>query len=346
MSSVKKVGIIGAGYIAKAHIAAAKNIREVNISGIYDINYQHVQQLKDTVPICSDVGELINQSDAVIIATPNYTHASYAFLAIDKNKHVLCEKPMAANVTEAERMMKKALNHNLCCHVGFNYRFLDIIQMIKQLIHHDEFGSILSIDMELKRSSALTRKAYTWRDGIENNETSGALGDLGTHLIDILHYLFLTEVNLNNCAIKIARYVPKKENIPVFVDDYALISGILVNGIHFRILSSKVASENDTGLVIKIIGTKKEFLYNSTMKNQYLIKSTFSWVQQEMPARELLEDPSSEIYGWTQSFFDQLANWVKCITNDEVTENATFVDGLKEQKVLSHFLSKKNELLF
>lgn len=216
MSSVNKIGIIGAGYIARAHMTAAKNIPEMIISGVYDINYQHAQQLKNKVPIYSNVNELIDQSDAIIIATPNYTHANYAFLAIDKDKHVLCEKPMSINVTEAERMVKKTLNSQLSCHIGFNYRFLDIVQTIKQFIDNDEFGSILSIDLELKRSSALTRKTYTWRDGIESNETSGALGDLGTHLIDILHYLFLTDVNLNSCAVKIACYV----HIPVFVDDY------------------------------------------------------------------------------------------------------------------------------
>lgn len=122
-------------------------------------------------------------------------------------------------------------------------------------------------------------------------------------------------------------------------------SGMLINGIHFRMLSSKIASENDTGLIIKIIGLKKDFFYNSSMKNQYLIKSTIFWSTQDMPVRKMIDDPPSEIYGWARSFIDQLKNWVSCINEGAVTENVPFLDGLKEQKDLFYFLSKKERFL-
>jgi len=340
VSLISKIGIIGAGNVAKAHITAIQNIKDIHLVGVYDVDYQRAQRLGDAVKTYIDVRELIDDSDAVIIATPNYTHANYAMLAIDKNKHVLCEKPMAISATEAECMVKKAVNSKLCCHIGFNYRFLGICKIIKQLIDNGELGLVLSIDMALTRSSALTRKNYTWRDGPESNATSGALGDLGSHLIDLLYYLFLAEINLANCSVNMERHIQAKEGIPVFVDDYAVVEGMLTNGIHFNIVTSKVTLPHDAGLTIKITGERKEFFYNSKMGDLYAIKSTALLDSRRINSISTLENSPSEVYGWSQSFLDQLENWMKCINHGEATDNATFSEGLKEQKVLMYFLSK------
>lgn len=340
-----KIAIIGAGNIAKYHLTAVKYIDDLDVVGVYDLNYQRAQSFEPIVKAYQNINNLINKVDGVIITTPNNTHANYTTLAIENNKHVLCEKPMAISVDEAEQMTKQSLNSKLCCHVGFNYRFLSIFQILKQLVENNAFGAILSVDMEIKKNLALTRKKYSWRDSAGNMATSGALGDLGIHLIDMLHYLFSSEINLNNYIIKAATYVPEKEDIPVYVDDYAVINGMLNNGIYFKLLASNVALPNEAEFSIKIIGTKKEVYYDSNMKDSYLIKSTIYWDTQKLAFDRFSDDYSNEIYGWGESFVVQLANWARCINYGENTNNATFSDGLKGQKALSAFLNKEKTRL-
>lgn len=335
-----KLAIIGAGNIAKAHLTAAKNIPEIDVVGVYDLDPNASQNFDASVPAYLNAEELMDKAEGAIIATPNSSHEMYTRLAIQKHKHVLCEKPMATSIDGAERMTNEAQNSKLCCRVGLNYRFLNVFQNLKNRIASGEFGKILFTDMEFKRSSALTRKKHTWRDSAETMRTSGALGDLGIHLIDLLHYLFSSEINLDNCAVKVVTHVTEKENIKVHVDDYAVASGMLYNGMHFKMLTSKVALPEEVGFSIKIIGSKKEFSYDTNMKNSYLIKSSIYWDKQEL-APNFLADPPSEIYGWSQSFVTQLMNWTQNINSGVNTDNATFLDGLKGQRILFGFLSKK-----
>ncbi|MCT9872623.1 Gfo/Idh/MocA family oxidoreductase, partial [Paenarthrobacter aurescens] len=74
--------------------------------------------------------------------------------------------------------------------MGFNYRYLSFVNILKNLIANGELGRILTVRTHIKKNSALRRKTFSWRDGGESLRTSGALGDLGIHLIDMLWYLF------------------------------------------------------------------------------------------------------------------------------------------------------------
>ncbi|MRD45642.1 NTD biosynthesis operon oxidoreductase NtdC, partial [Bacillus thuringiensis] len=71
--------------------------------------------------------------------------------------------------------------------------------------------------------------SFTWRDDFQSNRTSGALGDLGIHLIDLLWFLFESDFREDTVRTKIKTNVKEKESKPVFVDDYAEVYGQLEN---------------------------------------------------------------------------------------------------------------------
>ena len=85
-------------------------------------------------------------------------------------------------------MMTIAKNTNLVASMGFNYRYLSYVKALKQLIQNEELGEIVVIRLHFKKNSAFRRTSFTWRDDFQSNRTSGALGDLGIHLIDLLWF--------------------------------------------------------------------------------------------------------------------------------------------------------------
>jgi glucose-6-phosphate 3-dehydrogenase len=339
-----KIGMIGAGKISVSHIEALKSINGITLVGIYDIDFARSKQIANTYSCApfKEVDRLFDESTAVIIATPNHTHFQYVMEAVHRGKHILCEKPLATTVEEALKMTNFSQDQNLVSIIGFNYRFLEISQKLKSLINEKSLGEILSIRLEFKRSSAILRKEYTWRDDCIGKLSSGALGDLGSHLIDLLYFFFKSEIILSSLRAKIKTNVPTKENKKVYVDDYGVVNGQLNNGVYFNIIVSKSTLPKDAGFIIEVVGNKKEFYYNSNFNNAYFLKSNIEWEFHNIEANKILEDTKGEVFGWVKSFRSQILAWNDCITNKLSTPDlATFRDGLLTQYILENIINSQ-----
>lgn len=336
-----KLGFIGGGNIVNAHLRALQEIQHIVPIGIFDINHKQAESIGDQWGIkpYRDVDSLLCDVDSIVIASPNATHVTYSAQAIYASKHVLCEKPMATNMHEAVEMNNLAIKSGLSCCVGLNYRFLSIFQDLKQLINNNELGDVISVYLDYKKSSALIRKKYTWRDSAVNSGTSGALGDLGVHLIDLLFFLFNSRIDLSSCLWKIMTNVPQKEGIKVYVDDYSIVNGRLSNGIYFRLLMSKSSPPEEAGFFIKIVGTKGEFSYTSKDTDVYKVKSSIEWVERNFSKPRYIVDPQNEFWGWADSFLNQMVAWHAAIKDGAKFENASFQAGLDAQRVLSYLLA-------
>ncbi|MEH7786265.1 Gfo/Idh/MocA family oxidoreductase, partial [Bacillus thuringiensis] len=179
------IGIIGAGSIAKAHSRALSTIDNCKLVGVYDVNYENARELVEDYDgeVFNSYEELLEVVDGIIISSPNFCHKPQAVQALLKNKHVLVEKPMAISCEEAKYMMKIAKDTNVVAAMGFNYRYLSYIKALKSLIQNGELGEVVVIRLHFKKNSAFRRTLFTWRDDNQSNKTSGALGDLGIHLI-------------------------------------------------------------------------------------------------------------------------------------------------------------------
>lgn len=108
-----KIGLIGAGGIAEnRHIPAYQSLKEqVEITGVQDVNLVRAREVaeKYAIPhVYEDYLEMLKHVDAVTICTPNKFHESIAVAALNQGVHVLCEKPMAMNTAEGERMVDAA----------------------------------------------------------------------------------------------------------------------------------------------------------------------------------------------------------------------------------------------
>lgn len=185
-----KIGIIGAGNIASVHMECYQKNPNVKIEAICDINPDRLQEFGDKYGIekrFSSVEEMLAncQLDAADVCVWNCNHAKCAIAALNAGLHVLCEKPMAYNASQAEEMAAAAKKNNKLLMIGFVMRFSDESKITKDFIDKGYFGDIY-----------YSKATYLRRHGnpggwFSNKELSGGgpVIDLGVHVIDHTRFL-------------------------------------------------------------------------------------------------------------------------------------------------------------
>ncbi len=187
------VGIIGAGGIADyVHIPGFKSCPDARIAVVCDSDIASARTLAEKHGIervCADYREVLvdKEIDGVVIATPNAYHAHIAAEALSAGKHVLLEKPMAMNTSEAVRLYRLAEKSKLVNMVAFNYRFVPAIRYLKHLIAEGELGTIYHVRAFYLQQWPLEGN-WIWRCD-KSIAGTGHLGDLGSHLVDFARFL-------------------------------------------------------------------------------------------------------------------------------------------------------------
>ena len=120
-----KVGVIGVGALGAAHARAYSQLPSCRLSAVYDIDDERNRRTASeySVPICRDLDDMLSHCEAVSIVTPTDTHCAIAFNAINRAKHVFIEKPVAASVAEAEKLIETATSRGVVAAVGHIERF-------------------------------------------------------------------------------------------------------------------------------------------------------------------------------------------------------------------------------
>jgi predicted dehydrogenase len=204
------VGVIGAGFMGKAHSLAYAAMpmffwpppaipRRRIVAEITEERAAEAAQRFGYEQHTADWRRIVEDPsvDLVDIATPNNTHAEIAIAALRAGKHVLCEKPLAASVEDARAMYEAARTAGVVNMVAFNYRRTPAVALAKKLIDEGAIGEILNFrGTYLQDWSADPDSPLSWRFQ-KNVAGSGALGDIGSHVIDIARYLVGEVVGVN-----------------------------------------------------------------------------------------------------------------------------------------------------
>ena len=141
MSESLKVGVIGAGYLGKYHIENWKSIAGATLVGFYDPDKENAIAVSDKFELpCFETGEdLIEHCDVVDIAAPTDHHAFWCEKAIKKGKHVFVEKPLAASMEEARRIVELTRESGIRLQVGHVERFNPALLAVQGLDLHPMF---------------------------------------------------------------------------------------------------------------------------------------------------------------------------------------------------------------
>ena len=181
-----KIGIIGAGGVSRAiHLPALQLCPGVEIAAIADAN---PEARIEGAPFTTDYKELLARPDVdgVIVATPNYLHHPIALEVIAAGKNVLCEKPLGLNHAQTVEMLRAAEAARVVHMTAFTYRYTPAVQYMQSLIAEGALGEIRSL--RAAYLMALSGHLSGWRSE-RRLAGSGALADIGSHLIHITQFL-------------------------------------------------------------------------------------------------------------------------------------------------------------
>ena len=185
-----KVGVIGVGSIAEMHIAGYKADPRVELAAFCDINEERLKEKGErhgVTRLYTDVKDMVakEELDAVSVCTWNAAHAPCTIAALEAGLHVLCEKPMAMNVAEAEAMRDTAKRSGKLLMIGFVRRFGNDCAVVQDFINEGYFG-----DLYCDKATYLRRNGCPggWF-GDKSRSGGGPLIDLGVHVIDLVRYL-------------------------------------------------------------------------------------------------------------------------------------------------------------
>ena len=243
------IGVVGCGYWGPKHVRNCHELAEANLSVVCDINEDRLRQVRTQYPYVkttANFGDLLeNGCDAIVIVTPVNTHYRLAKEAMFHGKHVLIEKPMAANSEEALELIEIAEKRNLVLMAGHTYEYHPAVNFLREIVNSGELGEIYTID-----SSRLNLGLF--------RPDVNVLWDLAPHDISII----LSLLNKEPVAIS-ARGA---QHVDPSVCDVAYLDLLFSNGtmahVHVSWLHPRKIRQ------ITIVGSKKMIVYDDVSENE------------------------------------------------------------------------------
>jgi len=243
--------IIGCGKIAKRH--AEQIARVGKLIAVCDIEFQRAQQLATdfNCKAHNDISELLaveSNVDVVCICTPNYLHAQQTILSLNAGKHVLCEKPLAINCLDAEKMIQTAELNQKKLFVVKSSRYTPSIEALKNKIDKGTLGKIYSFQLNCVWNRPNEYYAENWRG--TNEQDGGTLFTQFSHYIDVLLWL------LNDDAETFAGFRANLSGKNIDFEDTGAISVKMKSGTIGTIHYSVNAFLKNQEVSLAIVGEK------------------------------------------------------------------------------------------
>ncbi|MGW4565886.1 Gfo/Idh/MocA family protein [Streptomyces sp. NPDC004561] len=299
--------------------------------------------------------------DLVDICTPGDSHAEIAVAALAAGKHVLCEKPLANTVAEAATMTRaaeEAYGRGLLAMVGFNYRRVPATALARRMVADGRLGTLRHVRVTYLQDW-LTDPGFplTWRLRKEL-AGSGALGDLGAHIVDLAQYLagerlagvsaltetFVRERPLPGGAGSGPTAMPAAGTGTVTVDDAALFTGRFASGALASFEATRYATGRKNALRIELNGERGSLFFDLERLNELWFHDATEPGTEAGFRRILVTEPDHPYVdawwppghglGYEHTFVHQARDLVHAI-EDGRRPDPSFADGLQVQRVLA-----------
>lgn len=366
-----RIGLIGTGFMGRTHSNGYKRVSDF----FPDLQYKPVLKAvcarrEDKVKAFAeqwgyesyetDYKKLIarNDIDAVDICTPNDTHAEIAIAAINAGKMILCEKPLAKNLAEAEKMVEAIEKAKLPNTVWYNYRRIPAVTLAKQIVDSGKLGKIFHYRANFLQDWTINADLPQGGEGLWRMDIdaagSGVTGDLLAHCIDTAIWINgkITDVSaVTETFIKERMHQLTGKVQKVGIDDACIFHCHFENGSLGLFESTRYARGHKALYTFEINGENASIRWNLHDLNRL---EYFDYNDESIVRgwRSILVTDSDQPYmkrwwvpglniGYEHTFVHQAADFLQSLEDGKPCP-PTFQDALETQKVCEAVINSAN----
>ncbi len=369
-----KVGVIGTGFIGPAHVEALSRLSNTDVVALAECSDEIARSKAEMLGIekhYGDYRQLLDDDEiqSVHICSPNYLHFEMAKAALEAGKHVICEKPLAISVAEAEELVDLAKKKGLVNAVNFNIRYYPLMRQVRTMVQKGDVGDVLAVQGSYLQDWLFHPTDYNWRLEPEESGKSRAIADIGSHWMDLVEHitgLRITEVCADFATFHKIRKKPLKpvetyagkvlkpedyQDVPITTEDYATVLFKFENDGRGVMTVNQVAAGRKNRLYFEIDGSREAIAWESEMPNQI-------WIGKRDGNNEIMMRDPSLVYpeavnlisypgGHNEGFPDTFKQLFKEVYAHIAGESSkpcsypTFADGLREM-VLCEAIMESN----
>jgi predicted dehydrogenase len=358
--------------MGRVHTEAARRLGNVEVVGVAGSTAERARKFADEVGIehsSADYKDLLALPGvcAVHICTPNSMHFEMAKAAMEAGKHVLCEKPLASTVEEAEAMIALAKQTKLANCTLYNVRAYPQLQNIRRMREAGEFGEIRVVQGTYSQDWLTYDTDWNWR--IESG-ASRTFADIGTHWTDLIEHLTglrITSLSADLQTFLKTRKKPKGsvetftgktlqpseyDEVPITTEDFGGMIFRMGESTSGNMTASQVAVGRKNRLFIEIFGTKMGAAWNAESPDEL-------WIgHRNTPNEIIVKDPSllrpgAESYadlpgghseGYDDTFKQIFRRFYRTVADRSApVEYPTFEDGVRQMRVLGAVLESSKK---
>ena len=353
------IGMLGYAFMGKAHTNAYKKIpymmypppaipRLVAVCGRNEEGVSEAARRYGYETHYTDWREMLSDDRIQVLDNggPNYLHAEPVIAAAQAGKHVVCEKPMARTASEAARMLNAVTKAGVKHMVAFNYRFVPAIRQARLLLESGALGLIYHFRAAYLQEWIMPHfgTEMLWRLNKEQ-AGSGAIGDLGAHIIDLARHLVGEITSVGALARTFVKERPLADGSgmgTVDVDDAFVATVEFGNGAIGTLEASRFAAGSKNHATLEINGERGSIRFDLERLNELQV----FWVGEKPRETQGFHDvmvsesyhpwwehwwPQGHIIGWEHTFIHELTHFLDCVANekDVAPYGATFDDGYR-----------------
>ncbi len=366
------VAIFGIGFMGRVHTEALRRLGNIEVTGVAGRTAGAARTFADNLGIEHATGnyeDLLADPglDAVHICSPNALHFPMAMAALKAGKHVLCEKPLASTVEEAESMIALAKEKGLANCTLYNVRSYPQVQNMRRICEAGDLGDVQVVQGTYSQDWLLYDTDWNWR--IESGP-SRTFADIGTHWCDLAEHITARPITSLCADLKTFHTTRKKpkgsvetftgknlrpgdyDEVPVTTEDFGVMIFDMGANTRGSLTVSQVSVGRKNRLFIEIFGAKASVAWNSESPEEL-------WIgHRNSPNEIVIKDPSlmkegsqgfaglpgghSEGYGDTfkqtfRRFYRKVAD------RDAPVEYPTFEDGIRQLRILDSVVTSSQK---
>ncbi len=374
-----RAAVVGAGFIGPAHVEAARRLGFVDVVALAEVDAALAAAKAGQLGLTrytSNIDEVLQdpEIDVVHVCVPNNLHYSVSKKALQAGKHVICEKPLAMTSVEAAELVRVAAEKKRVGAVHFNNRGYPLTRHARALVRSGDLGEIMMVNGVYLQDWLFYPTDYNWRLEPEQSGETRAVGDIGSHWLDLAE--FITGCSVGELCADFATFHPVRQKplkameafagkiasardyqeVPVNTEDYAAVLLRFNGQARGSFTVSQVAAGRKNFLLMEIYGTKKALSWNSENPNEL-------WIGRRDGNNEIvIKDPSlldssarpfSDLPGGHSEGFDGAIKQTMrliytYIAQDGLTKGttadfATFEDGLRELRLCDAIVKSARE---